>query len=266
MNNYFILLIIIYLAILYSCRNNSPWNQLHNENERVQVINFDSKTNKGCAYIIDDLSRIKTKMCISNNQPFDTIINYYPSGIPKVVILILDGKDNSDEIYYHDNGMIYKTMSIRSNKVEGILKIYYRDGYLKAINLTEHDSIYYIRAYPDSLTYNYTENIKPIINFDKDTANIDDTISFNVRLPFSGWNGIQSSDFEFHHDDIPLKDLILGYFLPRFTDTFVNDQITGYITASDTGRFQFFGYVTRKGNPSKYNMIKKEFVILNKNK
>ncbi len=195
----YILLLLFSLNLIFiSC--NSKKRGLK-EGERLVEYGDNKNGQFDCALIVDKNNFLLRKFCLKEDALIGNVIYYYESGIPKSIDPYRNDTLEGIKLDYYDSGIIHSMTSYVKGKKNGIVKIYYPNGYMKAINLVDNDSIYYVRIYPDTNHINeYDENLIPIVYIDSDPRIIGDTSAVKVKLPLNPQFGIDSGKYILRYD------------------------------------------------------------------
>jgi antitoxin component YwqK of YwqJK toxin-antitoxin module len=175
------------MVFLASClSNDNEWIQ-KDENGVTQFIFKGKDPENGCYIFYYENGKVKKTLCLKDSLITGLQRFYFEDGSIKA-----SGFYNSDTIVgfdtiFYNTGEIHELRDGYINKMaNGLVRIYSKDGTLKALNLVKDNQIYYIKTYSydsNKIKSDSAEGYYLIIETEKDTFKVNDTVSVHIYLP-----------------------------------------------------------------------------------
>lgn len=236
MNKVHILIISAIILLIVSCNyeENPNTGKFYYENGNLRSYRWLGTTdNEVCGIFYRKNGSKEKEYCQINGKFNGSYIEYYSDGTtPKNIINYKRGVVDGSSVTFFPN---YDTSDVRSyqnGKKVGIWRKYKTNNKLKAINKYVDDQIVYMALY-DSDEVRYYDTYYPLIEFNKDSLNIGDTLSVEFKIiDFLHTKNIMYENWTVIYDFSPTKD---NYGYPELKSKFGDDlKATGRIIVEDT--------------------------------
>ncbi len=221
-------------------------------------------------FYYDDDESIRRKICLKDSLAYGLDQFFYQSGSLYRSAYYQHDTLVGMDTFYHETGEIdYIVDGYKDQKVNGTLYIYSKDSTLKAINLVENDSVYYIKTYTydaNKSRIDSNESYNFLIETNKDTFQVNDTATIRLYLPKC--NAPLSIDqFVANYDFFIVDDKIEKYSSPLNKKSLTPEGIIERILCAEAGQILIAGhldYVMEDGTIIQHGISEKFITIMDK--
>lgn len=224
-----------------------------------------NKTNKEhtCGYLFNNSGVLIRNLCQTNSIPAGYSIEYYETGVPKSIEYYVDGLLEGDKILFYESGVIKSITPYSNGKINGEIILYFPNGHLNAINLFEHDSLYYIRVYNDTLNISkFGEHLTPIVTINKDSVQVNDSVIVTIRLPRNDRYELLSGKYFLFYETLPAEYVLKLTPVPENKKSLSSEDFLISIRGLKPSHEKFYCYITTKDGTQVSDIIYRDIYFI----